>query len=233
MRVEPISSVVVAVPAKNEAELVGACLHSIERAVAAAQTSRGVTVRTVVTLDGCTDETALVATAAGVATVVTDHVGVGLARDAAIGTGLRALGSPARRLTWIACTDADTVVPPDWLCAQLRHADDGVDALLGTVQPATAPTQRSGAWHEHHRLVEGHDHIHGANLGLRASAWAEAGGFGPLRVHEDVDLVSRVRRGPFRVAATDTTRVTTSARPRSRVTGGFADYLRVLGEARP
>ena len=37
-----------------------------------------------------------------------------------------------------------------------------------------------------------HGHVHGANLGVRADAYWRVGGFRPLHVGEDVDLVSRL-----------------------------------------
>ncbi len=86
------------------------------------------------------------------------------------------------------------------------------------------------AWHARHRLVEGHEHVHGANLGVRASRWREVGGFGPHRLGEDVRLVERIRAVSDHTVATDTTRVLTSGRSRSRVAAGFAGYLGDLGE---
>ncbi len=46
--------------------------------------------------------------------------GVGSARDAAVERGLAALGHPAESSTWVACTDAETVVPTHWLLAAQR-----------------------------------------------------------------------------------------------------------------
>jgi hypothetical protein len=40
----------------------------------------------------------------------------------------------------------------------------------------------------------GHHHVHGANLGMSASAYGAAGGFPPLRTHEDVALSPCSRR---------------------------------------
>jgi len=39
-------------------------------------------------------------------------------------------GTPAGR-AWIACSDADSVVPPDGLRTQLEHARRGTDMVLG------------------------------------------------------------------------------------------------------
>ena len=80
------------------------------------------------------------------------------------------------------------------------------------------------AWSQRHTRREAH--VHGANLGVRLSAYLEAGGF-PARVeHEDVALVAALRaRGTVPAHATT---VTTSARQRGRVRGRFSGYLRAL-----
>ncbi|MFC6344030.1 hypothetical protein ACFP8W_18770, partial [Nocardioides hankookensis] len=68
--------------------------------------------------------------------------------------------------------------------------------------------------------------VHGANLGVRLTAYLEAGGFPEVREHEDVALFEAVlRTGRPWVTGT---RVTTSARLRGRTPGGFAGYLRAL-----
>jgi hypothetical protein len=82
---------------------------------------------------------------------------------------------PAR--LWLATTDADTVVPPGWLARQLAHAVAGWDAVAGTVEV----TDWSGhaAWvqasfdaaYRVWRPVQPHPHVHGANLGVRGSAY--------------------------------------------------------------
>ncbi|MGB7449450.1 MAG: glycosyltransferase [Ornithinimicrobium sp.] len=224
-----VSHIVVAIPAKNEGRLIGACLRSVGVAVQSLRLRTDVDrVCVVVAMDGCTDGTAMVAGRNGVKAVVTQTAGVGAARDLAVRTGLADLGEPAASHVWVACTDADSLVPPRWLSEQLRHANDGADMVVGTVEPAMRGSERRAAWDDRHRLVENHAHVHGANLGLRASTWASVGGFGPRAVHEDVRLVERVRGAGFAWVATDTTRVTTSARTRGRAMGGFADYLRTL-----
>ena len=71
----------------------------------------------------------------------------------------------------------------------------------------------------------------GANFGVRASHYLLAGGFEPVRFHEDRILAERLRRAGSAVVATDTLRVSTSGRLRGRAPHGFACYLRGLGEA--
>lgn len=225
-----VDDVVVAIPARDEEVLLPGCLRSVTAAVAALGAARpGTRVSVVVALDGCTDGSARVVGAWGVERAVLPGLGVGAARDAAVERGLRALGAPDERTTWIACTDADTVVPPGWLLRQVVWAEQGTDLVVGTAEPTGVEHGAAlAAWHERHRLDEGHAHVHGANLGVRVCRWRQMGGFGHRLVSEDVDLVERVRAATDRWVATDTTRVLTSGRSSSRVANGFAGYLRTV-----
>lgn len=227
--------VIVAVPACDEERLIGACLEALHRAADLLRELRPMTVvEIVVALDACVDDTASVVAAHDARTVVTSARMVGVARDAAIHAGLAnpLRGGLSPDSIWVACTDADTLVPPHWLLAQLELAAGGADLVVGTVEPTGDLDPLALAmWRERHRLAEGHDHVHGANLGVRASAYLAAGGFGAIGLHEDVALAERVRSGGWTCRATDTTRVLTAARTDNRVPGGFAGYLRELGTA--
>lgn len=229
-----ISTVLVAIPVRNEETLLPESLDSVERA---AQTllrvHPDVQILVVVALDGCTDGSAAIAAAHGVETVHVSGVGVGPSRDAAILRGIDRLGSPDESRTWLACTDADTTVPATWLVRQLIWADSGMDLVMGTVEPVGVEDPGVlAAWHSRHRLVEGHPYVHGANLGVRACCWRRAGGFGARAVHEDRALVTKVRECTDRWVATDTTRVATSGRLIGRAESGFADYLDALSVPR-
>lgn len=225
-----VDHVVVAIPARDEESLLPACLRSVNAAVIALREARpGIHLVVAVALDGCTDGSARVLGGWDAAAVVLPGRGVGAARDAAIERGLSALRKPPEDATWVACTDADTVVPSRWLVRHVMWAERGADLVVGTAEPVgVARGESLAAWHARHHLVEGHTHVHGANLGVRADRWRQVGGFGQRTVGEDVDLVERVRAVTGRWVATDTARVLTSGRPRSRVDGGFADYLRDL-----
>jgi cellulose synthase/poly-beta-1,6-N-acetylglucosamine synthase-like glycosyltransferase len=229
--VSAVENLVVAIPARDEESLLPACLRSVTAAVAVLREARpGIHLVVAVALDGCTDGSARVVGEWDVATVVLPGRGVGAARDAAIQRGLSVLRMPREGATWVACTDADTVVPSRWLVRHVMWAERGADLVVGTAEPVgVARGEALAAWHARHQLVEGHTHVHGANLGVRADRWRQVGGFGQRTVGEDVDLVERVRTLTGRWVATDTTRVLTSGRPRSRVDGGFADYRRDLG----
>jgi len=228
--VSAVENLVVAIPARDEESLLPACLRSVTAAVAVLREARpGIHLVVAVALDGCTDGSARVVGEWDVATVVLPGRGVGAARDAAIQRGLSVLRMPREGATWVACTDADTVVPSRWLVRHVMWAERGADLVVGTAEPVgVARGEALAAWHARHQLVEGHTHVHGANLGVRAHRWRQVGGFGQRTVGEDVDLVERVRSLTGRWVATDTARVLTSGRPRSRVDGGFADYLRDL-----
>ena len=110
---------------------------------------------------------------------------VGAARAAGMRELLRLTSGSDPSAVWLATTDADTVVPPGWLRRQLDYADVGWDVVLGTVtitdwdgHPAHVPV----AFAERY-VFSGphHPHVHGAHLGIRASAYLAADGFRPLR----------------------------------------------------
>jgi glycosyltransferase involved in cell wall biosynthesis len=223
-----LERVAVVVPARDEEQLLPACLDSVaEAAHALARQRPELSVDVVVVLDRCTDRSAAVVAGYGAVRAVTSAAGcVGAARAAGVAAALRGAGDPAR--TWVGNTDADTQVPADWLLAQVGLADEGVDLVLGTVVPHDLETLVHMAWTQRHELAEGHRHVHGANLGVRGSAYLAAGGFAPVPLHEDVLLADAVRGTGASWVATDATRVRTASRRRSRVSGGFATYLREL-----
>ena len=226
----PIESLVVVVPARDEQELLPRCLESLTVAIEAVHAAREAdppTVSVVIVLDRCADGTGLVAARwSDFASIRTDAGVVGTARRAGIEHALSRSPVPNGR-TWIASTDADSAVPANWLTTQLTLAGNGVDLVLGTVQPdaevSRAATKR---WRAEHRLEEGHPHIHGANLGVRADRYLEAGGFARVDAHEDVLLVARLRVLGVREARTALIPVLTSGRLTGRTPAGFAGYLR-------
>lgn len=224
-----VEAIVVAIPARDEQERIAACLEAVRVAMDVLTRHRPTcSVAVVVAADDCHDNTAELAAGLGAHVVPLSAHCVGQARDAAIAQGLALLGRDPVRM-WVANTDADTLVPPAWLCVQAKLAAHGCDVMAGTVQPNDERGHHTrAAWHAQHRLEEGHRYVHGANLGLRASAWQQLGGFGSLAVHEDASLVQRARDSNLTIVATDSIRATTSARRANRVPGGFAGYLATL-----
>ena len=224
-----IDVVVVVVPARDEGELIDGCLDALERATRNVRAARpSVRVETLVVLDACRDETRDRVDARPWVDVVSCVVeNVGAARSLGISQALSHIRRPDR--CWIANTDADSRVPGDWLTGMVDFADRGADLVLGTVWPDDLPTSMLGRWLQRHQLVEGHPHIHGANLGVRAAAYAQLGGFAPLRSGEDVDLVRRAVQAGRPIVRTAMLPVATSGRRHGRAPNGFADYLDELG----
>ena len=226
------SRVGVVVPARNEQRTIAACVASIDGAAH----RLGLPVDTVVVCDACDDGTAAAAGRAGARVLVIDRRNVGAARA----TGVSDLLSrhPPEGL-WVATTDADSVVPPDWLHRMLQAGRAGYAAVAGTV--------RVDDWHEHSpRVVAaydrhysrgiGHDshvHVHGANLGFSADAYQHIGGLPPLALAEDSALVQSFVEHDLPVARLSDLVVTTSARLEGRAAGGFADFLRALVSVDP
>jgi hypothetical protein len=133
---------------------------------------------------------------------------------------------------WLATTDADTVVPPGWLGRQLWYADEGWDVVLGTVTVADwseHPPHVPAAFAARYGSGNGpHPHVHGANIGIRASAYLAAGGFRPLPTAEDHALLAAVSRAGCSVLCAADVTVETSARRQARAPNGFGHLLRTL-----
>ncbi|MGY4644684.1 glycosyltransferase [Cellulomonas sp. URHB0016] len=218
-----IRHVAVVVPARDEEELVDRCLGSITvaRGLSPVPTSL------VVVLDACTDGTAaVVAGVPGVRTVVTDQANVGAARALGVSHALAALPLDAHDVL-LACTDADSEVPPWWIAELVRLADEGADVVVGTVRPDPADlvSDELDAWTAGRVPGVSNGHAHGANLAVRASSYLRAGGFPRRTEHEDVTLVASLRATGARVVPSDAVDVLTSGRRVGRTPGGYAGLL--------
>ncbi|VXB30617.1 glycosyltransferase [Pseudoclavibacter sp. 8L] len=237
----PIRDLRIVVPARDEAETLAECLDALTVAMDSMRCAgAGVRVQLVLVLDSCRDASARIAARAAerdprIHVIEGLHGSVGKARRTAVSVALSLIseGDPTAgdpTSTWISSTDADSAVPPGWLLSQLEFADAGTDLLLGTVnvEPQTDAPHIEARWRRDYSSIEGHPHIHGANLGVRASAYLAAGGFPPLREHEDTGLAAAVTACGFAVHSTASSPVLTSARRRGRTPGGFAGYLEDL-----
>lgn len=208
----------VVIPAHDEQDLLAGCLDALEDCIAATP----VPVTVTVVLDSCRDATEEIAR--GRARIVrTSARNVGIARA----RGFDSLRRPSSR-RWYATTDADSRVPRTWLTDQLAVARSGADVVAGLIAvddwsdwtPATRLSYLEG-----YHPGPGHRHIHGANIGISARAYRQLGGFDPLPVHEDVQLVRRAQAAGLTVAWSTAAPVMTSARRTARAPGGFAGHL--------
>jgi glycosyltransferase involved in cell wall biosynthesis len=245
--ISAIAAVGVIVPAHNEQDLLPSCLASVRRA---AHALPGTPVHLVVVADDCRDQTARAARRGGASVVTIGARNAGAARAAGAREVLRRTGHLDPANVWLATTDADTHVPACWLQQQARYAGQGWDAIVGTIRVADwsgyPPAMRSLFRERYEREpyepdepnepgdtgARQHTHVHGANLGFRASAYLRAGGFPALATAEDHALVGALTAAGGRVLRTRALPVITSARRDSRAPKGFGHYLAQL-EATP
>jgi glycosyltransferase involved in cell wall biosynthesis len=219
----------VVIPAHDEIKNLPRCL----RAVLTAATCAPMPVAIVVVLDKCSDDSTRLAGRYGpdVHFVTVDAGNVGAARAAGFTYARTLCGQDADGDTWYATTDADSRVDPDWL---LRQLGSDADMVLGVVRvtdwrrlPAAAIRRYLRAYHADD-TAHGHSHVHGANMGFRADAYWQVGGFRALVTGEDAELVDRFEAAGYRIHRDTGLSVTTSARPQGRAPGGFAQHLRSL-----
>jgi glycosyltransferase involved in cell wall biosynthesis len=218
----------VVVPAHDEEELLPACLMALRYAAAAIS----IPVHVMVVADTCTDRTAAIARTYGATVISICARNVGAARAAGMTALLQLTAGCDPAVSWLATTDADTVVPSGWLRRQLEYADAGWDVVLGTVTVSNwdgHPTHVPGAFERRYAFGAGpHPHVHGANLGIRASAYLAAGGFPPLRTAEDHALLTAATEAGCAVLQAGGLTVETSSRRQARAPDGFGHLLRTL-----
>lgn len=233
--VSSIDRVVVIVPAHNEEE-------HIELAMSAIGLSTGtcVPVTVVVVADSCSDHTEQIVRARMQRVdwidwhcVSTSASRASSARQAGLDHVTNDLLADVRsnRIA-VLSTDADTVVPPDWISHHVRRLNNGADAVAGIIE--LAPSARIDLayddwWSEYtssFRPDGTHAHVHCANLSVRLDLLIAAGGFGHLDRAEDIDVWRRLHRlTAARMRSDQSTVVRTSHRADGRVTGGFATAI--------
>jgi len=144
MAFEDMGPAVVAIPAKDEAERLGACLHALGgqvdlRGRPLPRSAFGV----VVFANDCRDDTAEVARALGAkapfelrvveARLPRAFAHAGGARRAAMDLGEAWLAQSSRPRGVLLTTDADSCVAPNWLVSNLNAFAAGADAVLGRI----------------------------------------------------------------------------------------------------
>jgi len=227
----PVRAVGVVVPARDEELLLPGCLRALSVAADRLWASHRVPVDLLVVLDRCVDGSAQVLTSHPEVRSLAVRVGnVGLARAAGLADVVVRHGAASPTDLWLATTDADSRVPADWLVRQLELAWSGADAVVGTIDVddwSQHPPYVEQRWRASYDPRDGHPHVHGANVGMRAEVYLAVGGFPGLALDEDVTMVAAL--SDHRVVRTGSIPVVTSARPAGRLVGGFADHITALG----
>jgi GT2 family glycosyltransferase len=229
-----ISAIGVVVPAHDEAGFIGPCLRALHRALSRlpAAIDRAVCV----VADRCADDTAEIARreftgwSAGLVTVTGAASSLGEVRDLGMRRVRSVLPGHDDARTLLLCTDADTVVAPDWACRHHDRVSRGSHAIAGFARLGESSLTPGAQLRYNQVLADarqpaGHGNVYGANLGVRADAYHSVGGFRPLSTGEDHDLWRRLGQAGFRLSYAADTLVTTSARLHGRATGGLADLL--------
>jgi len=172
----------VVIPAYNEEKRIGRCVQSIVD-----QTEKPDEI--IVVDNNCIDKTAEIAQKLGARIVKEKKQGMICARDA---------GFDAAQYEIIARTDADTILPQDWISKIKKTFEDptigalsGPATFFGTPFVSRFSNSATYAWFCILGHILGHPAMFGPNMALRKSVWEKTKPNVCLRdcdVHEDIDL---------------------------------------------
>ena len=223
----------VVVPVHNEESVVTSALEAIDRAIR--RLPSGIDCRVAVVLDTCEDNSSnrVAQWSRGSSALVLCSRGrnVGRARKKGCDALVSTFSEFDRHAIWLATTDADSIVPEEWLGVQIASFEEGVDVWAGRVGVADWTERTPGSIASWKKLYASErTPIHGASLGLTASAYVELNGFRELRSGEDRDLYERAKDIGLRVRHDTRAAVMTSARQQARAPHGFAHALDELVE---
>jgi len=240
--------IVVAIPAKDEAERIGACLLAL-----ASQTCRPDTV--LVLANNCSDGTPTIAL--GLASALpyrlhiechdfpTRHSNAGQARRLAMALSKRRVLPDGVLLT----TDADALVGPDWIERNSQVIAHGADVVCGRIvlhpsEAARIPADVHADDALERRLIElldqmadrldpdptdplpRHTEAAGASLAVTPSAFHRGGGVPALPFGEDRAFVRALARIDARIRHDPSVVVSVSGRTIGRAPGGMAETIR-------
>jgi hypothetical protein len=238
--------VAIAVPARDEADRLPACLR---RLTALDTDDRVASVEVVVLANNCSDDTARIAGGFGprchaiAMDLPPERAHAGWARRLALDAAANRLRAGADVLM---STDADTLVASDWLVRTLDHLDAGWDAVAGLARLAPAELRRLDPGHRRRlALIQRHEqaqtrlralrdgaepwprHFYegGASIATTLAAYRRTGGAPTPPVGEDKALFDAIRQTRGRVRHPTDVKVQTSARLVGRAPGGASDTL--------
>lgn len=243
---EILSSVTVAIPARDEEDWIERCILALDRQ------SGAPALRIVLLVNNSMDRTAAVARGLPVShpLEVIEHDfplperTAGYARRLVMDRAAAGLAPGGVLL----CTDADAQVAPDWLAANLfhlRHADAVAGrAIIDPVDAAAIPAHLhdddarecaySALLDEIDSLVDPdpadpwprHAEHSGASIGVHLDVFRRVGGVPAVAVGEDRAFFAALRGIDARIRHASDVRVTVSGRIHGRAAGGMADTIR-------
>lgn len=178
----------VVIPAYNEEKCIGKCLESI--------VNQKVQPYEIIVVDNnCTDRTSEIAQKFGALIIKEKNQGMIQARNA---------GFDAAKCEIIARTDADAILPKDWISKIKEHfKDPNLGALSGPATYFSVPIMSEISiivifvLFNAIGLMLGHPMLFGPNMALRKSSWEKIKNdvcMSDKEVHEDVDLTIHIAK---------------------------------------
>ena len=239
-------AIAVAVPARDEAARIVACLNALR---ISAETAGLNNVCVIVLVNNSRDSTARYARAFNSKSMIVRVVEVTLVKAEAHAGGARRLALdlalaelPDRGV--LMTTDADSQVDANWFAANLAEIEAGADAVAGVVMFAPdAHIPVTASRHAEWRLAQLQARLHwlldprpqdrwpthiwawGASLAVTASAYRAVGGLPAVPLAEDRAFAAMLDRHGFNVRRSHAPVVVTSHRRHGRAPGGLADML--------
>jgi hypothetical protein len=243
-----VAKSVVAIPVRDEADRIGACLAALNAQIRPPDA-------VVLLLNNSTDTTETIARgmrlhlrfSLDITSVALPpaQASAGHARRLAMQSAADQVGDDGILLT----TDADAIVPPDWVVRNLHALDKQTDivcgrAVIDPVEAALIPAHLHEddareshlialldmlAWMldpEPHDPMPRHTEASGASLAVRVDAFRRAGGIPNIRSGEDRAFVRALWMSDARVRHDPTIQVVVSGRIIGRAEGGMADAMR-------
>ncbi|MET1027083.1 MAG: glycosyltransferase [Dongiaceae bacterium] len=247
----PVPLYVIAIPAKNEEQVIRDCLLALAYQRDCDFTRMGV----VLVVNNSSDLTAIIARSMILTLpyrldvheidLTPPHRHVGMARKIAMDIAADWIGAGDRG--FIFTTDADSVVSPNWLSENMKAFRQGADAVAGAVSydqcrsssPAFLRRRSMESLYdsllaevaarldpEPHNPWPCHRTESGASLAIRVDAYRTIGGLPPVPVGEDRALCKAVTSRGLHLRHEPRVEVQTSSRLTGRAEGGAADTLR-------
>jgi glycosyltransferase involved in cell wall biosynthesis len=240
--------IIVAIPARDEAERIASCLTALNDQHQCPDT-------VILLLNNCTDDTEAIARA--MAPGLRFHLDVicrilpsaqanaGHARQLAMAMAAERAGPNGVLLT----TDADSVVPPDWVWRNLVALHQGADlvcgrAVIDPVEAAIIPAHLHADDERECRLITllddiawmldpnphdpppRHTEASGASLAVSVETYHQVGGIPAIPSGEDRAFVDALRGIDARIRHDPAIEVIVSGRIVGRAAGGMADTIR-------